>query len=105
MGKMKKILGKWWISDVSKKLSGVLYIEEDGHSSLETIGLFDENNFQSIRYKTIWGLTSDNAKVSLFDCVLTSSKRTSAPFSQGTYTPSVVAILSAAGCWFQFICV
>lgn len=100
MGKMKKILGKWWIPGLSKKkLSGVLYIEEDGHSSLETIGLFDENNFQIIRYKTIWGLTSDNAEVSLFNCVLTSSTRTSAPFSQGTYTPSVVAIGKHISSW------
>ena len=90
----------WWIPDLSKKkLSGVLYIEKDGHSSLETIGLFDENNFQIIRYKTIWGLTSDNDEVSLFDCVLTSSKRTSAPFSQGTYTPSVVAIGKHISSW------
>lgn len=100
MGEVKDILGKWWIPDQpNTEVSGILHIKEDGHAYLETIGLFDEDNFHIIRHDTIWGHTSDNDDVSLFDCVLKSTSKTGATFSPGTYTPSVVAIGKHVSSW------
>lgn len=100
MGEVKDILGKWWIPDQpNTEVSGILHIKEDGHARLETIGLFDEDNLHVIRYDTIWGHTSDNDDVSLFDCVLKSTSKTGAAFSHGTFTPSVVAIGKHVSSW------
>lgn len=93
MDSIQRHAGYWWLPNhQNKMITGTLYIEEDGNTYLETIGLLDEDFIHKTYYDVIWGMTSNAKPVSLFRCGLSVSRNTACFFSTGKYSASVVAV-------------
>lgn len=99
MSTTQTYMGKWWLPDKEEDtISGVLTISEDGGAILETIGLFDEGNlakyFENNKpiISAIWGILSNNKKVSLLSCRNGFNLNLSCSFGVGKFTPRVLVI-------------
>lgn len=92
-------MGKWWLPNKEEEtISGVLTINEDGESILETIGLFEADNlakhFDNNKSVTpvIWGVLSNNKAVSLLSCRNGFNLNLSCSFGVGKFTPRVLVM-------------